>query len=370
MSRMPTTKRKNHPILKQKYPRLAAALSMCGLATTAITAAVTATHAHATPTQQGQANQSELEICRASTSYGGMESDSFLYTEDNDNRAIGIDMTYSFDDNVTLLSEEQHKDFILGQFKNAEFRIELDYTTDEKNVERYIYNHGHLYIPGFHIPKENGEKDEYYYKVQAIQVGDITHTFDTSIQVDQSDYIYNYYLGEPVLTDILNAWDNGQPFVIKFKMYDSSKTSSYATVANPNWAKTTQEVHADTVQIVENWKDNKCRAQTAAESMNCFFTTAAVHQVGLADDCWELTCLRNFRDTQLAQTAKGQTLISQYYNEAPQIVARINQLPNAQQIWLRTYWLGVVPSAVLAKLRLNRLATKLYTNLFLTLKNY
>lgn len=93
---------------------------------------------------------------------------------------------------------------------------------------------------------------------------------------------------------------------------------------------------------------------------NCFLTTAAVGTVGLADDCWELRTLRAFRDGALVRRPGGAALIEDYYRTAPQLVAAIGRRPDAARIWLRTYWTGIVPSALLARVGLHRAALSRY----------
>ena len=69
----------------------------------------------------------------------------------------------------------------------------------------------------------------------------------------------------------------------------------------------------------------------------CFITTAVCDNAGKADDCYELTMFRSFRDNWLASQPDGESLINEYYRIAPKIVNEINQLRNAkeiyQQIW-------------------------------------
>ena len=66
---------------------------------------------------------------------------------------------------------------------------------------------------------------------------------------------------------------------------------------------------------------------------DCFITTAVCESSGKADDCEELTTLRKFRDGWLANQPDGKTLIAEYYAIAPQIVNKINSLPDAAQVY-------------------------------------
>lgn len=65
----------------------------------------------------------------------------------------------------------------------------------------------------------------------------------------------------------------------------------------------------------------------------CYITTAVCLNSGKADDCYELTQLRWFRDNWLKQQPDGEELIEKYYNTAPKIVAIIDQQPDKQEIY-------------------------------------
>ena len=53
----------------------------------------------------------------------------------------------------------------------------------------------------------------------------------------------------------------------------------------------------------------------------CFITTAVCENSGKADNCYELTAFRRFRDEELSKTADGRALIEEYYRVAPAIVS-------------------------------------------------
>ena len=52
-----------------------------------------------------------------------------------------------------------------------------------------------------------------------------------------------------------------------------------------------------------------------------------------ADDCYELTAFRKFRDEWLVNQADGRSLIDEYYRIAPAIVEKINKLTDAAQVY-------------------------------------
>lgn len=66
----------------------------------------------------------------------------------------------------------------------------------------------------------------------------------------------------------------------------------------------------------------------SSSSGGCFLTTACCQYKGLPDDCYELTTLRNFRDTYLKTTEAGNALVEEYYRIAPSIVDKIMENPN------------------------------------------
>lgn len=69
----------------------------------------------------------------------------------------------------------------------------------------------------------------------------------------------------------------------------------------------------------------------------CYITTAVCQVYGKSDDCYELTLLRDYRDTYLASLPEGESLIREYYDVAPSIVKHINQQEESQEIY-RSIW--------------------------------
>ncbi|MEM6908687.1 MAG: CFI-box-CTERM domain-containing protein [Pseudomonadota bacterium] len=92
----------------------------------------------------------------------------------------------------------------------------------------------------------------------------------------------------------------------------------------------------------------------------CFLTTAAVDQIGLDDDCWELETLRRFRDDWLVHQPGGAEDIQTYYEQAPYIAEQLRAQPAEL---LKLYWLFIVPSALAAQFGFKRTARRLYTRM-------
>ena len=69
-------------------------------------------------------------------------------------------------------------------------------------------------------------------------------------------------------------------------------------------------------------------ARSQDHSKGCFLTTACITQVGLSDDCHQLTVLRKFRDRYVAALPNGAEVLSEYYAVAPAITRSIHQSPH------------------------------------------
>lgn len=95
----------------------------------------------------------------------------------------------------------------------------------------------------------------------------------------------------------------------------------------------------------------------------CFLTTACVGHIGLADDCFELSVLRRFRDGALARMPGGAEDIALYYRHAPAIVERIAASDAPARELARLYARYIFPSALLAWLGFDRLARRVYSRM-------
>ena len=79
-----------------------------------------------------------------------------------------------------------------------------------------------------------------------------------------------------------------------------------------------------------------CRHYNKANG-GCFLSTACVEYKGLADDCYELTTLREFRDNYLLGFEEGKLDVEEYYRIAPKIVSLISLSPCADMIFEDIY---------------------------------
>ena len=110
---------------------------------------------------------------------------------------------------------------------------------------------------------------------------------------------------------------------------------------------------------------------TNAEAGTCFLTTACVEARNLPDDCYELTTLRNFRDTYVQDLPEGKAIIGEYYDIAPRIIEKINSSKNSLSIYENLYDRLVQKSIELIELGRKKQAFENYRNIVRELKkNY
>lgn len=83
--------------------------------------------------------------------------------------------------------------------------------------------------------------------------------------------------------------------------------------------------------------DDRCSDLVGAKIGGCYLTEACTTAMGLADDCVELTLLRQFRDNYLAHQPSGHQLINIYYQYAPKILLAIRQRDDEEEILRKLY---------------------------------
>jgi hypothetical protein len=76
----------------------------------------------------------------------------------------------------------------------------------------------------------------------------------------------------------------------------------------------------------------------------CYITTAACRSLGLPDDCRELQTLRRFRDEVLLPHGDWRRRVNRYYENAPAVVAAIDQMPDRASIYDWIYHSYVQPA--------------------------
>jgi hypothetical protein len=126
-------------------------------------------------------------------------------------------------------------------------------------------------------------------------------------------------------------------------------------LASNGFAEAVEFVRREQARLELMEKNKQCEG-------DCFLTTACCELIGLDDDCFELRALRAFRDGPLSVMPGGKEDILRYYRGAPLILAEISRRGDSHHLlWL--YATHVLPSAVAARLGLNRLARALYSDM-------
>ena len=111
-------------------------------------------------------------------------------------------------------------------------------------------------------------------------------------------------------------------------------------------------------ELAKSFDEKKC----TPPAKGCFLTTACCEVLGLSDDCFELRTLRRYRDRVLIAMPGGHAALAAYYLVAPSILERLPQQERAARL-LSVYMRFILPSAVAARLGLNRLAYSLYARM-------
>lgn len=107
-------------------------------------------------------------------------------------------------------------------------------------------------------------------------------------------------------------------------------------------------------RTVELWNDKKVTSLTLKYSTYddidkgfkkklCYITTAVCQHQDKADDCYELTTLRTYRDSYLMQSETGREIVDEYYNVAPGLVMMIDMQENKDQIYHNIYEKYLMP---------------------------
>jgi hypothetical protein len=102
---------------------------------------------------------------------------------------------------------------------------------------------------------------------------------------------------------------------------------------------------------------------------DCFLTTACVEFMGKADDCEELTVLRDFRDRVLLQSDEGLDLVKEYYAIAPGLIKAIKSQENQTEVFEGIYREMILPTLERIKKNDARGAITIYKNYTYSLKN-
>lgn len=131
-------------------------------------------------------------------------------------------------------------------------------------------------------------------------------------------------------------------------------------------------------KVVEAWKDRFPKANIQASTYEniekgfhkkwCYITTAVCESFGKPDDCYELTLLRNYRDSYLMTESDGEAVIKEYYDVAPTIVKHINKCSNHDEIYQQVWEEYLEPCIRMIEADQNTTCKELYIKMVRDLK--
>lgn len=154
-------------------------------------------------------------------------------------------------------------------------------------------------------------------------------------------------LAESFVKEVKNQYDGKPKKSIRdsFQIDCNMLMGSYVIPGMIEFKGESSEPLADT--ILEKWntvfkqfklqKGNFADIDGAFRRKPCYITTAVCDSLGKADDCYELSLLREYRDHYLMSKEEGRRLVDQYYEIAPLIVTGINQMRDAAKIYQAIY---------------------------------
>lgn len=104
-------------------------------------------------------------------------------------------------------------------------------------------------------------------------------------------------------------------------------------------------------------------------SGGCFITTATVEHMGKDDDCEELTLLRKYRNYLAVKDSSFYDIVKEYYEIAPQVVSKIQESKNKDEILDNIYNDMVLPVTEMLKIGKIEEAKNHYLNEYNKLKD-
>lgn len=150
-----------------------------------------------------------------------------------------------------------------------------------------------------------------------------------------------------------NGWVNtGSRWV------DNGWSNSGASWLDGNWNNTNNWTNNGWSNGADNWSD------AGGGGGGCFITTACVEHRGLADDCYELQTLRQFRDALVEHDEGFRSKVLEYYRKAPLIIQAIDARDEKSEIYDALYDEMIKPCVDLLENGKTEEAVKLYLDYY------
>ncbi|WP_194757503.1 CFI-box-CTERM domain-containing protein [Aliidiomarina indica] len=336
---------------KIRFPRLRAALALTGVFALSQVAAQDFENWEDALADALTPCESEREA------FGDFRISTSLYSSNN--RAINahfrttLERVMPANDDVYYMESDNPDHLAAVRSATMEFDLSYKYYNEQNRVETEV--------DGFGVMFPNTDHEDYYSQLTttSIYLSDkefVPHDISNDWRGDDRA---RTHFTEDEAAEVVDMWIRGGYVAIDFKIRQNNETVSVGAVAlGPDEVERFQALLGQQHQTLwQTAMDGDCRVKTFSE---CFLTTATVHCIGLADNCWELETLRGFRDNFLLQNSEGRALVSEYYDIAPAIVEAVNRRSDSQWQWLKTYWTGILPTALLVKAGMHTTAQRLY----------
>lgn len=94
--------------------------------------------------------------------------------------------------------------------------------------------------------------------------------------------------------------------------------------------------------------------------MPCVITTACSDMCDLADDCYELTSLRKFRERYMTADPVRSKAVGEYYRRSTEILTKLSNHDDRIKILAKSYAFYILPAALMATAGLDRLCYSHY----------
>ncbi|MGC8541037.1 MAG: CFI-box-CTERM domain-containing protein [Phycisphaerae bacterium] len=142
--------------------------------------------------------------------------------------------------------------------------------------------------------------------------------------------------------------------------------SLYNTLMSQNFALGQGAINAETQVANASIAASRSAAQSAGGG--CYVTTAVCDTLGLGDDCYTLTTLRNFRDHFLARTNVGRAFIEEYYATAPRLCEKMRTRKDAREYFMDLYSRFILPALLAIEHGKPEAAFKTYRQMIYTVR--
>ncbi|SHH23804.1 CFI-box-CTERM domain-containing protein [Clostridium grantii] len=141
--------------------------------------------------------------------------------------------------------------------------------------------------------------------------------------------------------------DCGRLFEITNRQYDFYRSKGLNLPKRCNQCRKNKQSYSNTSSYSSPIYSRTTSSNSTSRSSGslCFITTAVCEYFNKSDDCYELTTLRQFRDEWLCYQPEGKKLITEYYDIAPMIVNKLQEL-SVKDVIYNELWNNYISSCI------------------------